>query len=52
VNISILLRSHLALSNISIPIQEHRITALIGPSDAQSTFLRCLNRMNDTIETE
>lgn len=42
--------SHLALSNISIPIQEHRITALIGPSGCgKSTFLRCLNRMNDTI---
>jgi phosphate transport system ATP-binding protein len=42
--------SHLALSNISIPIQEHQITALIGPSGCgKSTFLRCLNRMNDTI---
>jgi phosphate transport system ATP-binding protein len=40
----------LALSNISIPIQAHRITALIGPSGCgKSTFLRCLNRMNDTI---
>ncbi len=42
--------SHLALSDISIPIQAHRITALIGPSGCgKSTFLRCLNRMNDTI---
>jgi len=42
--------SHLALSNISIPIEEHQITALIGPSGCgKSTFLRCLNRMNDTI---
>lgn len=42
--------SHLALSNISISIQEHQITALIGPSGCgKSTFLRCLNRMNDTI---
>lgn len=41
---------HLALSNISISIQEHHITALIGPSGCgKSTFLRCLNRMNDTI---
>lgn len=39
-----------ALSDISIPIQERRITALIGPSGCgKSTFLRCLNRMNDTI---
>ena len=42
--------SHLALSDISIPIQERQITALIGPSGCgKSTFLRCLNRMNDTI---
>ena len=42
--------SHLALSNISIPIQKRQITALIGPSGCgKSTFLRCLNRMNDTI---
>jgi phosphate transport system ATP-binding protein len=42
--------SHLALSSISISIQERQITALIGPSGCgKSTFLRCLNRMNDTI---
>jgi phosphate transport system ATP-binding protein len=42
--------SHLALANISIPIREHQVTALIGPSGCgKSTFLRCLNRMNDTI---
>jgi len=40
----------LALSDISISIQERQITALIGPSGCgKSTFLRCLNRMNDTI---
>ncbi len=40
----------LALSNISMTIQERQITALIGPSGCgKSTFLRCLNRMNDTI---
>jgi phosphate transport system ATP-binding protein len=40
----------LALSNISIEINERQITALIGPSGCgKSTFLRCLNRMNDTI---
>jgi phosphate transport system ATP-binding protein len=39
-----------ALSNISMDIMEHRVTALIGPSGCgKSTFLRCLNRMNDTI---
>lgn len=41
---------YLALSNISIPIQDRRITALIGPSGCgKSSFLRCLNRMNDSI---
>jgi len=40
----------LALSNLSINIEEQQITALIGPSGCgKSTFLRCLNRMNDTI---
>lgn len=40
----------IALSDISIPIRENQITALIGPSGCgKSTFLRCLNRMNDTI---
>jgi phosphate transport system ATP-binding protein len=39
-----------ALHNITIPIREREITALIGPSGCgKSTFLRCLNRMNDTI---
>lgn len=39
-----------ALRDISMPILERQITALIGPSGCgKSTFLRCLNRMNDTI---
>jgi phosphate transport system ATP-binding protein len=39
-----------ALSDISIEIREREITALIGPSGCgKTTFLRCLNRMNDTI---
>ncbi|HUI71740.1 MAG TPA: phosphate ABC transporter ATP-binding protein PstB [Spirochaetia bacterium] len=41
---------HVALSDITIDIEEREITALIGPSGCgKSTFLRCLNRMNDTI---
>jgi len=33
-------------------VYENRITALIGPSGCgKSTFLRCLNRMNDLINT-
>jgi len=40
-----------ALKNISMEIPEKCVTALIGPSGCgKTTFLRCLNRMNDTIE--
>ncbi|NLV73188.1 MAG: phosphate ABC transporter ATP-binding protein [Chloroflexi bacterium] len=39
-----------ALRKVSLEIPEHQITALIGPSGCgKSSFLRCLNRMNDTI---
>jgi len=39
-----------ALHDVSMDIEEHRVTALIGPSGCgKSTFLRALNRMNDTI---
>ena len=35
---------------ITMQIEDRRITALIGPSGCgKSTFLRCFNRMNDTI---
>ena len=37
-----------ALRNISLPVYERRVTALIGPSGCgKSTFLRCFNRMHD-----
>jgi phosphate transport system ATP-binding protein len=40
-----------AVRDISLPIRENEITALIGPSGCgKTTFLRCLNRMNDLIE--
>ncbi|EJF75414.1 phosphate ABC transporter ATP-binding protein [Bartonella alsatica] len=39
------------LHGITLDIPEHQVTALIGPSGCgKSTFLRCFNRMNDTIE--
>jgi phosphate transport system ATP-binding protein len=39
-----------ALSDLSLKIRSHFVTALIGPSGCgKSTFLRCLNRMNDII---
>jgi len=37
-----------ALKNVSLPVYENKITALIGPSGCgKSTFLRCFNRMHD-----
>ena len=37
-----------ALKDISLPVYDHSITALIGPSGCgKSTFLRCFNRMHD-----
>ncbi|MBE3560830.1 MAG: phosphate ABC transporter ATP-binding protein [Ktedonobacteraceae bacterium] len=39
-----------ALYDVTIPLLERQVTALIGPSGCgKSTFLRTLNRMNDTI---
>ena len=40
-----------ALKDVSLSIEENRITALIGPSGCgKSTYLRTLNRMNDLID--
>jgi len=37
-----------ALRDISLPIHENRVTALIGPSGCgKTTLLRCFNRMHD-----
>jgi phosphate transport system ATP-binding protein len=37
-----------ALKNLTIPIADRQVTALIGPSGCgKSTFLRCFNRMHD-----
>jgi phosphate transport system ATP-binding protein len=39
-----------SLYDISLPLRERQVTALIGPSGSgKSTFLRTLNRMNDLI---
>jgi len=40
------------LRNISLDIPKREVTAFIGPSGCgKSTLLRCLNRMNDLVET-
>jgi len=40
-----------AIKGVDLPILADEVTALIGPSGCgKSTFLRCFNRMNDTIE--
>jgi phosphate transport system ATP-binding protein len=39
-----------AVRNMTLPILENEITALIGPSGCgKTTFIRCMNRMNDLI---
>ncbi len=41
-----------ALNNINMIIPKHQVTAFIGPSGCgKSTLLRCLNRMNDLVES-
>ncbi|WP_458188118.1 phosphate ABC transporter ATP-binding protein PstB [Haladaptatus sp. NG-WS-4] len=41
-----------ALRGIDMEIPEKRVTAMIGPSGCgKSTFLRCINRMNDLIDS-
>ena len=39
-----------ALYDITMPVLENKVTAIIGPSGCgKSTLIRCLNRMNDII---
>jgi phosphate transport system ATP-binding protein len=41
-----------AVRDVSLPIYQNQITALIGPSGCgKTTVLRCFNRMNDLIPT-
>jgi phosphate transport system ATP-binding protein len=41
-----------AVREINLPVRKNEITALIGPSGCgKTTFLRCLNRMNDLVES-
>ena len=50
-HLNLFYKAHQVLHNISLDIYRNQVTALIGPSGCgKSSFLRCLNRMNDTIE--
>jgi phosphate transport system ATP-binding protein len=41
-----------AVKGVSMRIEDGRVTAIIGPSGCgKSTFLRCLNRMHETVPT-
>lgn len=44
--------SNHTLKNVNMDIKANRITAFIGPSGCgKSTFLKCINRMNDLVES-
>jgi phosphate transport system ATP-binding protein len=50
-NLSLFYGEKQALRDITMGIQQNKVTAFIGPSGCgKSTFLRTLNRMNDLIE--
>lgn len=49
-DVNIFYGSNHAVKDVSMPIHEKSITALIGPSGCgKSTFIRAINRMNDLI---
>lgn len=49
-NLSVYYRAFRAVAEVSLPIYEHQITAIIGPSGCgKSTLLRTFNRMNDLV---
>ena len=51
-DLSVFYGSFRAVRDVSMGIYKGAITALIGPSGCgKTTFIRCLNRMNDLIET-
>jgi phosphate transport system ATP-binding protein len=50
--LSVLYGDFRAVRGATLKVHEHEITAFIGPSGCgKTTVLRCLNRMNDFIET-
>jgi phosphate transport system ATP-binding protein len=51
-NVSIAYGDNEAVHDVTMDVPERRVTALIGPSGCgKSTLLRCLNRMNDLIDS-
>jgi phosphate transport system ATP-binding protein len=49
-NLSAWFEKRQVLFDISLSIKQNKVTAIIGPSGCgKSTFLRCLNRMHETI---
>ncbi len=49
--VSVRYGTNVAIRDISLPIANREVTALIGPSGCgKSTFLRSLNRMNDLVD--
>jgi phosphate transport system ATP-binding protein len=51
-NLSVYYGSFRAVRDVTLDVSRNRITAFIGPSGCgKTTLLRCLNRMNDLVET-
>ena len=51
-NLNLFYGSKQALHSINMPIPRKKVTAYIGPSGCgKSTLLRCINRMNDLVES-
>jgi phosphate transport system ATP-binding protein len=51
-DVAVFYGDHRAITDITVNLTKHQITALIGPSGCgKSTFIRVLNRMNDLIPT-
>ena len=50
-NVNVFYGEKHALKNVSLDVAAKEVIAFIGPSGCgKTTFLRCLNRMNDTVE--
>ncbi len=48
--LSVFYKKFRAVNGVSMPVYEHKVTAIIGPSGCgKSTLLRSLNRMNDLV---